>query len=426
MILFKIALRNVFRHRTRSWITLFAIAFGCVALIFVGGFFDDALNSKMREAHIKTHTGHIQIYREGFLEKGSSRPFEYLMDHPERIASLVLQRVEGVEYVTGRIQFAALISTGETTASCIGQGIQPQNEPTLVLSDLREYREGKKGLPKMTGSIIESGEPLQESDTFSVLLGKGLASSLGVRPGDGLILVANTVGGSMNALDVTVKGTFTTASKDFDDHFLRLPLKTAQKLLHTEAIQSLVILLRGTEETDRVKAQLERLLRERNLSLELRSWDELTDFYAKTKQLFGRFFLVFNLVVAVIVILSIFNTMNMAVLERTSEIGTLMALGTKRRGVVSLFLWEGFFLGVFGGLGGIFLGFLLTSLVAWVGIPMPPAPGATVPWLSQPRIVPSTLLLAFLLSLVTSLISSLYPAHKASRLEIAQALRHAG
>ena len=68
-----IAFRNIFRHKTRSLITLSTIVFGCVALIFAGGFFEDVY-FKMRESYIKSYTGHIQIFKKGFLEHGEPSP----------------------------------------------------------------------------------------------------------------------------------------------------------------------------------------------------------------------------------------------------------------------------------------------------------------------------------------------------------------
>ncbi|HBH96966.1 MAG TPA: ABC transporter permease, partial [Candidatus Omnitrophica bacterium] len=229
---------------------------------------------------------------------------------------------------------------------------------------------------------------------------------------------------SINALDVIVRGIFYTSSQAFDDHYVRLPLSTAQRLLHTQSAQALVVFLERTEDTPRVRQELERLIRARRLDVELRTWDELSDFYTKTKAFFSRLFFVLKLVIAIIAILSIYNTMNMAVVERTTEIGTIMALGLKRRRVLWLFLCEGGLLGILGGIAGLAAGIALTWLVSRVGIPMPPPPGATITWHSEPLIDPPTLVFAFGLSLATALISSWYPAQKASRLEIAEALRH--
>lgn len=417
----KIAIRNVFRHRTRTIITLSAIAFGCIALIFAGGFFEDVFK-KMREAYIHGHTGHIQIFKKGFFEKGSAEPFNYLIDNPQAII-MQIKGIKGVRFVTPRLDFAGLISTGETTISFVGQGIDPANERGVSVSELSGVRQSMNTL-MTSGMVVESGEPLKKDDMYSVIAGKGLAGGIGVKPGDGLILVTNTVGGSINALDVTLEGIFLSGSKAFDDNFIRMPIAAAQKLLHTESIQSLVVMLEKTEETQRVKKELEGLFKREGLNLEIKTWDEISDYYTKTVILFDKLFLVLKIVIAIIVILSIFNTMNMAVLERTNEIGTIMALGTKRRGVLKLFLLEGLTLGLIGGTIGVISGVITTVFIARIGIPMPPAPNLTFSWVSEPMIVPGMLVFVFILSVITSLISSLYPAYKASRLEIAEALRH--
>lgn len=420
MITAQIALRNVFRHKTRSLITVSAIAFGCTAVIFVGGFFEDILY-KMRESYIKAHTGHLQIYKQGFFEKGSGKPFDYLIDHPEQLIPLI-SSIDGVSAVTQRLQFAGLISTGETTLSCFGQGVEPEREPAIRLTG---HPETRKDLASLSGAVIEDGEPLDRRDPYGIIVGKGLAAGMDVAVGTNLVLLTHTVGGSINALDVTMKGSFFTSSKAFDDYAVRLPLSTAQQLLQTTAVQSLVVMLKKTEDTSRAKHAIERVVADQHLDLELKTWDELSDFYVKTKAFLERLFMILKLVVAIIVILSIYNTMNMAVLERTSEIGTIMALGTKRSGVLRLFLYEGAALGILGGGLGLLVGSSLTLLVKHIGIPMPPPPGATLSWLSEPIVVPSVLAFAFFLSVVTALISSCCPAYKASRLEIAEALRRA-
>jgi putative ABC transport system permease protein len=420
MITLKIAIRNIFRHKTRTLITLSTIIFGCVALIFAGGFFEDIFY-KMRESYIKAHTGHIQIFKKGYLEKGRIEPYSYLIDNPGQTITLINQ-IEGVKFTTSRLQFSGLMSTGENTISFIGIGIEPQYEQA-VESGGYGLRKATKDLT-LSGVIITEGSSLNEKDTYTIMLGKGLASAIGAKKDDVLILLTNTVNGSINALDVNVKGIFYTSSQAYDDHVLRLPLSTAQRLLATESIQSLVVMLNKTEDTQKVKNALINMFKEGNLDLELKSWDELSDFYAQTVKLFNRLFFILKIVITIIVILSIFNTMNMAVLERIDEIGTIMALGTKGRGVLNLFMYEGLTLGAIGGAFGIIFGAAVTSIISRIGIPMPSPPGATMAWLSEPKIVPSMLVFSFTLSLATALISSLYPAYRASQLEIAEALRH--
>ncbi|MEW6327816.1 MAG: FtsX-like permease family protein [Thermodesulfobacteriota bacterium] len=410
----KLAFRNVFRNKVRSLITLAAIAFGCMSLIIAGGFFEDSF-LQMREAYIHSHLGHIQVYKKGYLEKGSTNPFDYMIEDPDKINKL-LNSVRHVKLVTPRVIFSSLLSTGENTISAICQGVDPGGEEALSIIDTI-----KGATP---GVQIEAGENLSSSDPYNVILGRGLSKAMGVQVGDFIILVSNTAGGALNALDMKVKGTFFTASKEFDDSALRVPITAAQTLLRTNGVQTLVVVLDKTENTDLVKNQLVNLFRDEGLNLELKPWYEMADFYNKTVELYGRQFFVLKLIIAAIVILSIFNTINMSIWERTREIGTIMALGSKRYEVLKLFLLEGLILGILGGLIGVAAGTGLGYVISLIGIPMPPPPGATVGWVAHIRIVPQLLFSSFLIALVSSLLSSFYPAFKASRLVIADALRH--
>jgi len=410
----RLAVRNVFRNKVRSLITLAAIAFGCISLIAAGGFFEDTF-LQMREAVIHSHLGHIQVYKKGYLEKGSARPFDYMIESPDEIKKLI-SFIEHVKLITPRIAFSGLMSTGENTVSVIGQGVDPEGEIAISIA---ETLEGSTSIV-----TIEAGENLSQSDMYDVILGKGLAKAMGSKVGDFIILVSNTIGGALNAMDMKVKGIFFTASKEFDDRAVRMPITVAQTLLRTDEVQTLVVLLDKTENTDLVKTQLLHLFKDKQLNLELKPWYEMADFYNKTVELYGRQFLVFKLIIAVIVVLSIFNTINMSIWERTREIGTIMALGAKRREVLKLFLLEGLVLGIFGGLIGIIVGVGLAQLISLIGIPMPPPPGGTFHWVAHIRVVPHLLLSSFLIALISSLVSSFYPAFKASRLTIADALRH--
>jgi putative ABC transport system permease protein len=132
---------------------------------------------------------------------------------------------------------------------------------------------------------------------------------------------------------------------------------------------------------------------------------------------------VIRLIIAVIIVLSIFNTMIMSVMERTGEIGTLMALGRTRRGILRLFLVEGLMLGIAGGLIGLALGALAAAILSTVGIPMPPPPGQSWGFDAEVLVSPRLSLDAFVLAVVSALVASLYPARKASRMVIVDALR---
>lgn len=410
----KLAIRNVFRNKIRTFITLAAIAFGSVSIIIAGGFFEDTF-LQMREAVIHSQLGHLQIYCKGYSDYGASAPFDYLIeDHRPLVEKLM--KFDHIKLVTPRITFSAMISTGENNVSVFCQGIEPKGEQ--VLNKIDSLQVENKGVK------IEQGLDLSKGDRFEVILGRGLAKNLDLKPGDSAVLLTNTVGGSLNAFDVTIKGIFFTASKEFDDRALRLPIQTAQKLLRTDSVQTLVVLLDKTENTLAVSSRIKQMIQTDDLPLELKIWKELADFYNKTVELYGKQFFILKLIITTIVILSIFNTINMAIWERTREIGTIMAMGYKKADILKLFLAEGFILGLIGGVVGVILGILLARGISIFGIPMPPPPGATVGWTAFIKVVPDLLVSSMAISLFASLFSSIYPAFKASNLTITDALRH--
>src|SRR3989441_3868709 len=403
----KLALRNVFRNRRRTLITLGAMGFGAAAIIVFGGFVN-AIYWGVRESTIRSQVGHIQLYRKGYSEKGNLAPFDYLIaDYPALRAEL--SKIEHVKTVTARLGFSGLVSTGETTTSFVGAGVNPEGE-----TDLSSF------------SVIVDGRDLATRDPRGVILGVGLARAFGVKPGDDLTLLTTTKGGSINALAVKVRGVWESGEKAYDDRFLKVALPEVQRVLDLEngEVQSVVLLLDRTDNTAVVRARIEQLIRERGLDLEIKTWEDLALRYHQVPELFGRIFAVLTLIVSIMVVFGITNTMTMAIFERTREIGTVMALGTRRRGVVSMFVLEGFVLGVLGAVAGVVLGVVLAKAISAVGIQLPPPPGSTRGFMVQIFVVPAVLAQAFQLSIVAATLASLYPAWRAARLDVVEALRH--
>jgi putative ABC transport system permease protein len=403
----KLATRNVFRNRRRTLITLAAMGFGAAAIIMFGGFVH-AIYFGVRESTIRSQVGHIQLYRKGFSEKGNLAPFDYLIADYAALRE-ELAKLPHVRTVTARLGFSGLVSTGETTTAFVGTGVIPEGEMDLAAL-----------------AVIVDGRELAGRDPRGVTLGVGLARAFGVKPGDDLTLLTTTKAGSINALAVKVRGVWESGEKAYDDRFLRVALPETQRVLDLEAgeVQSVVLLLDSTENTATVRAAIERLIRERNLDLEIKTWEDLALRYHQVRELFGRIFGVLTLIVSIMVVFGITNTMTMAIFERTREIGTVMALGTRRRGVVAMFVLEGFVLGLLGAVAGLALGVALAKLVSAIGIQLPPPPGSTRGFTVQIFVVPSVLGQAFQLSVVAATLASLYPAWRAARLDVVEALRH--
>jgi putative ABC transport system permease protein len=403
----KLALRNVFRNRRRTIITLAAMSFGAAAIILFGGFVN-AVYWGVRESTIRSQVGHIQIYRKGYSEKGTLAPYDYLIADYAALREQ-LSAIPHVKTVTARLGFSGLVSTGDTTTSFVGTGVDPEGETDL--SSL---------------AVIVDGRDLASRDPRGVILGVGLARAFGVKPGDELTLLTTTKAGSINALAVKVRGIWESGEKAYDDRFLKVGLPEVQRLIDVEGseVQSVVLLLDATDNTAVVRARIDQLIRERGLDLEVKTWEDLALRYHQVRELFGRIFAVLTLIVSIMVIFGITNTMTMAIFERTREIGTVMALGTRRRGVIGMFVLEGLALGALGGLAGVVLGIVLAKVVSAIGIQLPPPPGSTRGFAVQIFVVPSVLAQAFRLSIITATLASLYPAWRAARLNVVEALRH--
>ena len=403
----KLALRNVFRNRRRTIITLLAISFGGAGYIVNSGIIHYIFWGLRQDAIYGRH-GHLQVYREGYIQHHAADPMDYTMTNAdyEHLESRLTSHPH-IRKVTARMDFSGLINSGDRNVGFLGMGVDVESDPDFS-----------------TQISIVQGKGLSTEDPNGVILGRGLAAKIEAKPGDGVILLANTERGVLNTVGVNVRGIFEGGMKAFDDWVMKMPMAKAQKLTYMDEIHRVVLLLDKTENTDLVKAQLLDLFAKENLAFEIEPWYKLALFHNQVVDLFSRELDVIKVIISTIVILSIMNTMSMSIFERTREIGTIMSMGTKRWQVMRLFLMEALILGIIGGGIGVLAGIGLGQIVSAIGIPFPSPPGATRPFLGRVAIVPSTLQFAFLLSISTTFVAAIYPAYKASRLRIVDALRH--
>jgi putative ABC transport system permease protein len=397
-----LAARNIARQRRRSAFALAAIAFGVAALIVANGFIDWIM-FKHRETTITSQFGHIQVSRKGYFEEGMADPFGYLLPKSSPVQD-VIERLPELRVLGRRLAFSGLVSKGDETVSFVAEGVEPDKEQILS-SSLR----------------IPKGANLSADDPNGIILGLGLAANLGIDVGDTVVLMANTATGSVNAVECRVRGFFATMSKAYDDVALRVPLTIAHRLLKVDGAHTWALLLTETEQAGPTL----RTLRQRfaNESLVFTEWIELADFHVKAVSLLAKQAGVMRVIIAVIIVLSIFNTMMMSVMERTGEIGTAMALGLTRRGILRMIVVEGAMLGIVGGLLGLALGTLLAWVISRIGIPMPPPPGQSWGFLGEVMVTGRLAADAFLLAVGSTLVASIIPARTASGMVIVDALR---
>ncbi|TAK90365.1 MAG: ABC transporter permease [Burkholderiaceae bacterium] len=400
-----LAFRNLSRQWVRSGMTLAAIAFGVAGLILTGGFIRDVYH-QLAEALIHSQTGHFQIARDGYFHLGSQSPEKYLIKNPELLAARVRQ-VPDVVDVMARLDFSGLLNNGETDLSVRVEGIEPERENRL-------------------GSYVRmvAGTQLPVGDPHGVLLGKGVADRLKLKSGDPVTLVTNTPEGALNTIELTVRGVFVSAAKDYDDRIVRIPLPAAQEVLTVAGATRLVVLLQQREQTDSAVVATRALLAGNGAQpMEISTWIQLNDFYTKTVNMYDHQFAVLQIVILVMVMLSVANAVNMSIFERTGEFGTMRALGNRSHYISRLVMLENCLLGATGALIGVVLGLALAVLISWIGIDMPPPPNMSQGYTAAIRVTPGILGSAFLIGVCATVVACVWPALKVSKKPIVDALR---
>lgn len=401
--MFKLAFRNIFRNRLRTGLTLAAIVSGVAAIIISGGFVEDVF-VQLRESTIHSRLGHAQIYRAGYLEYGQQEPTRYLIEQPQPLVDKV-RAIPHVQDVMTRVNFSGLANNGRADLPIIGEGVEADKEARLG-----------------TAMSFIAGHTLQDDNPFGVIVGEGVAAALQLELGSPLNLTVSTPDGALNTLEFTVVGIFRSFSKDYDDRAVRIPQAAAQELLFTPAVHSVVVALTDTAHTEAAVRELKKQLEP--LGYDVKSWQELADFYNKTVALYKRQFGALQFIILVMLVLSVASTINMVVYERTGEFGTLLAVGLKRRQIFGLVLLENSLLGLVGGALGVLVGLLLAAGISAIGLPMPPPPGSNTAYTASIRIVPWVLGLAALTGAIAASVAAILPGRRASRLVVVDALRH--
>ena len=392
---------NTRRNRRRSLVTVAIAALGTAAILLAGGF---ALSTYqgLAEASART-TGHLVLARTAQFDGFEDTPLQHGLTDAQALRRRLLAD-PAVRQVLPRVEFGGLISNGDKSVIMMGVGIEPDAEFAV------------KG-PFLT---VEAGRELAGAERGAVMLGAGLARNLKVQPGASLTLLAGTTEGAMNALDVTVAGIVSTGVPEIDQRLVYTDVATAQRLLVTDRVSSLGIFLDRMEATLPARARLGASLPD----LALRTWEEQAPFYRSVRALYNRIFGALGLIIGVIVVVVVANAMAMSVIERTREIGTLRALGTRPGQLLQTLAMEGLLLGAAGGAIGAAITVAVSVALQLFPVMMPPPPGRST---GYPLLITldAGLMLATL-GLVTVLVAlaSGWVARRTVRLPVVAALGH--
>lgn len=362
----RLAYLNLTRNSRRSMLSVAIVAIAVFALTSAGGFGLYTYES-LRESTARD-IGHLTLSQPDYFELDEEVPLENgLADTGEVIKGLLAN--PDIRGIQPHIDFNGLISNGSKSSIFVGNGVNDREFD--MKGPFLDVREGK--------TLSNIASPRYNAQEPEVMLAVDLARNLKVTVGDWITLLVTTTDGALNAFDFKVQGIYSTGVPELDKRELYIHVNTAQELLASNKVSTLSVYLFDIEKTDAVQTQIESALSQVDLAqnMAVTPWQQRAFFYDKVKNLYDRIFGIMGAVMAMVVFVSLFNTLTMSVTERTREIGTLSALGTYPSEIVAGFIKESLLMALIGSLlGGVFTA--LTSAILFVSdIQMPPPPGST-------------------------------------------------
>ncbi len=464
-MIFALAVRNLERNRRRSLTTLAAIVVGTVAILLFGGYTRN-ISYGLQVGFVRS-SGHLQIQHRNYFLYGTGNPAAYGIADYQHVMAVVRNDpvlAPMLTVVTPTLELGGIAGNFDAgvsrTVIATGSNVDEQNElrkwndyglegtpQPLALTgtapDAAVIGEGLARVLQLCGPLhvrrceLPDGDRPQGSHLASNTLPAGLADLSSAearvnprRPENRVELLAATAQGAPNVASLSVIKAVNQAVKEFDDIYVGLHLAQAQRLIYGAAapqVTAIVIQLHHTAQIPAARARLEHLLGTtlKDQPLEIHDYETLNPYYGQTIGFFAAIFGFISILIGVIVLFTVSNTMSMAVMERTPEIGTLRAIGLRRSGIRKIFMAEGMLLGLTGSILGIVAALILAFAINHGGLTWTP-PGRIDPvpltvrvW-GEPR---PMLAVAVALTLV-AIVSSWIPSRRGARVNIVAALRH--
>jgi putative ABC transport system permease protein len=405
----KIALRNLIRYKRRTILTMSLITVGVVFVVLyiaVSGSFKSLIIGQITDSML----GHAQIHKKGYVASIDNLPLNISMNMTEfNTIEDVLKKQKAVESYSPRVKFGGMFSNFAETTNIRLNGVYPDKE--------------FKTAPLLSRRIIDGSASLKKGE---ILVPELLAKGMKIKQGSEIVIVATNRDGSVNGMQFTVSGVLSSVvgpgGRDgyvnFDD---------AVDLLRMEKpeVSEIAIRLKNFDKLTDFEKIIKKTISDLSPAgkpvYEVHTWEGLSPFVNIAKMIDVMTFFIRIMLIA-IVLISIMNVMTMAVYERIREIGTISAIGTKPGKILSMYLTEGFFLGIAGSVAGIIAGSVIIVIIN--------AAKVTFNFGMQEGLVINASLgavqsvLIILTVLIVSIAGGFYPAYKASRMEPVQALRH--
>lgn len=407
--IFKISYRNLKRNSRRTLLTSSLITLGVVFVLLytaLSGSFKSYMVGQITDSSM----GHIQIHKKGYVASVETLPLDKNLNQTAiDFIEKELKNNPFIESYALKIKFGAMFSNFESTTNIRLNAIIPVQE-FKTLPSLQKRVTGSQG----------------DFKTGEVLIPELLANGMKTKVGDTIVLVANNKSGSVNGINVKVSGVVGQISgPGGKDGYITLEdAKRVLRMGNEMQVSEIVVRLKDLNKLQEAKASLKPIIEKQNKmgkdAFEVHTWEQLSPFYNIIRML-DIMNLSIKIILISIVLISILNVMIMSVFERVREIGTIAAMGTRPSTIVKLFLAEGLMLGIFGSIVGSLLSFGIVFLLNKVKITYDF--GRETGLVLTPVLSVGEALSVGVIVIVISLIASISPALKASRLDPVVALR---
>ncbi len=416
--LINLAFKNLFRHKLRTIISVIAIAFSVMIVVFARGYITGMADS-VSSNNIQYNSGHIKIVTEEYHQQARLMPLDCPIDgfQGEGISNMIMEieNIDNVETVIPRLKFGAMSSSGDELITMMGWGIDKDKE--LQYTNVDNFI--------TEGRMVENGN-------LEIVMGSVLLKKLNKKVGEKVTIIYNTSYNSLKGTTFTIVGKFDCGLRILNEIVFYLPIDQAQRLLYMDGQTTELLLMTGTlGMSDKVLPNVKALF-EINNSLDkylvhsYKEENELVAYMELGKVIYNQIYIIFVLLSCIVVV----NTMIMIVKERTREIGMMVAMGLESKDILYLFIIEGGIMGIFGSFIGAGLGSLINGYFAVTGIDFSEAlSGISTDIMMNSYVYTaqswSNTIFAFLLGVILVTIACIIPARKAANLEPTDAIRDA-
>lgn len=457
-----IALRNLIKNGHRSLITIISIGIGGLAMMLFGGFVTSVYFGV--QTGLIQDQGQLQIYQKGYLQYGAADPDNYTINDYQAITDLLLsdpQLRKQIAIITPQISLAGIagVVATDNSKTFLGRGIVPQDidkmrtwdgwnvqvstPPTGLSASQRDGAVIGVGMARQLGlckplNIPECEDPPKLTETLSneQLDVSGLMTTedkaqlnqqTNAARGPQLNLLAASTEGAPNIVSVYVNQAQTQAIRSLDNAFVMMNFDLARELLYGDLPRATVVLvqLHDPDQVEKAKRLIQKKLDDSGLPMEVLRFNEVDPSFDRVFNMFSFIFGVVSLFLGVVIIFTITNTINLTVMERVSEIGTIRAMGFRRSFIMRMFLSESALIGLFGIGAALVMTLVLSSLINSMQLHWTPPSNAT-PLTINLMILENPILVLCIMSFlfVLSVFAAIWPTYKASRMNIISAIHH--